>query len=417
MRQTSLLLLVITLLPFSCDTEQNVPPVFETYFTKYYGEDGNQVGVDLLVNNDGSMILLGNSSSQTNPVTIPFIVKIDPEGLVLWQRELGELNEEAVDVEVDGNNNLIIVSNVGTEDNSRIRIFRLNQDGRGLDSVLINSSVKQVARSVTPVSDGSFLISGYAGPTFVADNELTNDQADLLIYRVDENLDPDSLEPLVKQGGEHVGKIVKVFQSKQAGPIKYLACGDSDRPFDEGENYRESFEVILRNKFGDPDGLRAGGTGDESQYQRASTAIETPGFMQERYLMVGSSFTQNNSSNIFIAQYSIEDENLSVRFSTSIPLGGRMEGISAAPIAPDGYLILANEFRDNAKRDIILVKVADDGNLIGSTSFGSVEGDDSAGAVRVLADGRVAVFGTIELETQRKMVLIVLSPDGKFSNG
>jgi hypothetical protein len=59
----------------SCDTEGNVDPVYQNNFIKYYGEDGNQEGVDLLVNTDGTLILLGNSSSQTNPVTRPFIAK------------------------------------------------------------------------------------------------------------------------------------------------------------------------------------------------------------------------------------------------------------------------------------------------------------------------------------------------------
>jgi hypothetical protein len=77
---------------------------------------------------------------------------------------------------------------------------------------------------------------------------------------------------------------------------------------------------------------------------------------------------------------------------------------------------LANEIKDNNKRDIFLLRLTFNGSVMGSLSFGSLEGDDSAGAVRAHPDGRIAVFGTMELETQKKMVLIMLSPNGNFSN-
>ena len=51
-----------------------------------------------------------------------------------------------------------------------------------------------------------------------------------------------------------------------------------------------------------------------------------------------------------------------------------------------------------------------------SASFGSLEGDDTAGGVESLPDGRIAVVGTIQLETQRKMALIVTNPNGRFSD-
>jgi hypothetical protein len=45
-----------------------------------------------------------------------------------------------------------------------------------------------------------------------------------------------------------------------------------------------------------------------------------------------------------------------------------------------------------------------------------LEGEDTAGGVEVLPDGRIAVVGTIQLETQKKMVLIVTSANGRFSD-
>ena len=94
----------------------------------------------------------------------------------------------------------------------------------------------------------------------------------------------------------------------------------------------------------------------------------------------------------------------------------RIEGISAANAAPDGYFIVANEVRENNKRDIFLLRVERDGAVSWSNNFGSLEGEDTAGGVESLPDGRIAVVGTIQLETQRKMVLIVTGTNGRFSD-
>ncbi|MEJ7645842.1 MAG: hypothetical protein WKF87_14705 [Chryseolinea sp.] len=416
-RQISILAFSLLITLLSCDTDRNVIPVYETYFTKYYGEDGNQESADLLVNDDGSMVMLANSTSQTGILSTPFIVKVDASGNVVWQRELGEEDEVAVDVEVDRQGNLIVVSTVRRNENSRIRIYRITQEGKGLDSVLIVSTVWQVAKSVTQVSDGDYLIGGYAGPDLVQDPELAlpEDQNDLLVYRVDEQF---SKEPKLEstQGGEHSGKIVDIFESKQPGEVKYLIFGDSDRPLTETEALRQNFEVIVRDRFGTVS--YKGPLTDDSQVKIASTAIETPLFQQEAYLMVGSTVFNVTNSNIFFAQYVNDKNELRIRVSKALPFDRKMEGISAA-IGLDGSIfILANEFQDNNNRDMFLVKLGSDGDAVIATSrFGSLEGDDSAGAVRVLADGRIAVLGTIQLETQKKMVLIILSPDGNFTNG
>lgn len=407
------------MLMLSCDTAGTVYPVFLDYFIKYYGEDGNQEGVDLLVNADGSMILLGNSSSQTNPITIPFIAKIDPLGNVLWQRQLGERNETAVDVELDRQGNLIIVSNVGDEANSRIRLFRIDQQGTEIASIKIEHGEKQVAKSVTQVSDNNsliannFLISGYAEADPVKNPELPppSDEADIIVLQVDEALQVSKI--LLRQGGEHVGSSVKIFETILNDSTKYFFFGDSDRPLQAGGVYKRAFEVISINNAG-VQGIR-NVSGIDNEIQIASSIIETPASLQEGYLMVGTTYATNNSaSNIYITQYNktLND----ARLDMSILLGRRLEGVSAAIAEPDAFFILANEIRDNNNRDIFLLKMASDGAVIGSTSFGTLEGDDTAGAVRVLPDRRVAVFGTMELETQKKMVLIIISPEGKFSN-
>ena len=392
-------------------------PVYERLFLKYYGEDGNQEGVDLLVDVDGAMILLGNSTvSQTNPTTIPFILKTDPLGNVLWQRQLGELNEKAVDIEFDNNDNLIVVSNYAEGNDSRVRVYRLSQTGTGMDSLKIDFQEKQVGKSVTVTADNRVVIAGFAAPDPDRNDDSilpSEDLADVIILEVDPPLD---VARIISQtgGGEKDGSGVKVFEDVDGN---YTLFGYTDRPL-TGTTYKKSFEVIGLDIFGVPTGLRYV-TGISSEVQIASSAIETVELPNVGYLMVGTSYANTLSSNIYITRYPKElkpGDQFDDRNAIAILLNRRLEGVSAAAAAPDSYYVLANEIRENNKRDISLIKLTTDGAFVGSITFGTLEGDDTSGAVRVLPDGRVAVFGTMELETQKKMVLITLNPQGKFSN-
>lgn len=408
--RNSLLAALVAVLFYACDTERNIAPVFKAFFSKYYGEDGNQTAVDLAVSNDGSLIMLGKSESQTNPVARSFIVKTDGEGTVLWQRQLGGDDEEPVDVEIDSQNDILVVSNIrGTS----IRITRISQSGAGIDSMVIahESGVKLVGTAITEVADGSFLITGYAGPELVIDFNLQRaDVDDLLIYRVDPGFD-DIPEMMVERGGEHVGKIVKLFQSQTTGPIRYYTFGDSDRPFNEGATFRRAFEVNQLNDFFVATQPVPGPAGDE---QVARQAIEMTVGAERGYLVVGTS-GQAGFTQIFLAQYVDARPDLLMRFSKVISNPRPAEGISVAYGDQETMFVLADELQDNNNHDIYLVKLASDGSKLGELRFGSIEGDDLAAAVRVLPDGRVAVLGTIALETQKKMMLTLLSPQGTFS--
>jgi len=420
MRLISLLVISSVMVVCSCDTEGNVDPVYETFFLKYYGVDGNQEGVDLLVNPDGSMILLGNSSSQTNPITVPFIAKVDPFGTVQWQRQLGGFNEKAVDVELDNNSNLIVLSNFGDGVSSRAKVYRVGQDGTGIDSILIDFQEWQMGKSVTVATDGRILIAGSRKPDpsrNLGDNVLPiDDFADMTILEVDAALQNDSIVSGFG-GGELTGTALKVFESSTGG---YSLLGYSDR-LARDVVHKSRFEAFSLNDFFVAPGQRVVVDAD-GESQVASSVIET--FASPGYLMVGTNYVNSLSSNIFLVSYynplgliaSGSDKSPLTQFQNQYLLDRRLEAVSLAASEPNDLFVLANEIKDNNNRDIFLLRLTLNGSIVGSSSFGSLEGDDSAGAVRAHPDGRIAVFGTMELETQKKMVLIMLSPGGNFSN-
>jgi hypothetical protein len=416
MRLISLSSIVMTVLLISCDTANNVDPIFESYFTKYYGEDGEQEGVDIVVNADGSMILLGNSVSQIDPVS-PFIVKTDAAGNVLWQREFKTDEETAVDMElINGGTQIAMVSNV-KRTTTNICLYVLGQDGNLVDSLYIQTSGNQTAKGVNVASDGGFLVTGYKDPVPSRNPNLPKpDQADVLLLKVDNALT--TATDLSPGGQESVGSGVKSFEINLNNAIYYLVFGYSDRPRENTNEYRQCFQVISATPFAVFSGIHVVSEDEATEEQVASSVLKIPQALGDGYLMIGTT-TSGGSTDLYMTRFNKPKSANEMEISSldgKIPLGRRIEGVSAANATPDGYFVVANEVRENSKKDIFLARIERDGAVSWTNSFGSLEGEDTAGGVESLPDGRIAVVGTVQLETQRKMVLIVTTTNGRFSD-
>ncbi|MBL0744321.1 hypothetical protein [Chryseolinea lacunae] len=420
MRITSVAIVAVVLFLLGCDTGGRVEPFFQNYFIKYYGADGNQDGRDLYVNDDGTMILLGNSSSLTES-SMPFIAKTDSLGNVLWQRHMGGRNEEAVDVEyIPGGihqGKLVVVSNIVNAGSYSIRVTILDQDGKGIDSLVLPNAGTQFAKSITPSSNNDFLVSGYEQPDPVVNPEPidpADDKADIMVLRVSQSLA--SVKTLSRQGGEKEGWGTKVFEVNLQDTVKYAVFGYSDRPEFEGTGvFVPKFEVIVVNVNGNQSIRRT--TGQNGDVTKAAQAIKVPAVQGDGFFMIGTSIN-GSGSDIFITKYSKDLSELSPSPALKLPEGAPMEGVAAAAaVAEDGYFLLANQTQNNSNNtNIFLSHIRRDGSKIWSTTFGSEEGNDKAGAVAALRGGRIAVLGTIDLETQRKMALIIVTKTGGFSN-
>ena len=99
MKRSNLLFVLMMVVWLGCDTAGNVDPVFEKRFIKYYGDEGDQFGADVAVNNDGTMLLLGNSVLPDG-TSNAMVIKVDPEGNRIWEQVIGAGEEHAVDIEL-----------------------------------------------------------------------------------------------------------------------------------------------------------------------------------------------------------------------------------------------------------------------------------------------------------------------------
>jgi hypothetical protein len=416
MRLISLTTLFLFIMLLSCDTSSTVEPIFDDYFTKYYGEDGEQTGVDLVRNDDGSIVLLGNSFSQTDLIS-PFIVKTDPQGNVLWQREFINDDETAVDIAlVNGGANVAVLTNVQRA-TTNICMYILGQDGNLVDSLYINNSANQTGRSISQSSDNGFLITGSKDPNPARNPDLPPppDEADILLLKVDNAMN--EVKDLSPGGGEHIGSGVSTFEINLNNAVYYMVFGYSDRPRKQTTDYQLCFQLIASNIDGVPTGLHEYSEDEINEQQTAASTLKIPPALGDGYLVVGTT-TSGSSSDLYLTRFAkpLNPNAATKSLDGKIPLGRRIEGVAAANATPDGYFVIANEVRENNKKDIFLLRVERDGAVNWSRSFGSLEGEDTAGSIEALPDGRIAVVGTIQLETQRKMALIITNGNGGFSD-
>ena len=413
MIRSNLLFLIIALIWCGCDTAGNVDPVFEKKFIKYYGDEGDQFGADIAINDDGTMLLLGNSVLPDG-TSNAMVIKVDSEGNRIWETAIGNGVENAVDIELfnDGAG-IVVVSNVGVPAASKIRLSILSQNGELLNSKVVNEdkvNFYQVAKSVTCLEErAGFVVAGYADNTLIKETTPSitpsNDVNDIMAFEFDANLN--FLDTIVTKGGELNGSAIKVFETKNPA-TPFVMFGYSDRPYLTNDfRYNFTYDLIASGvPIGSP-------VGSEDEIEELASVITTPPTVGEGYLMAGTSRAEaGGRGDLYIVKMNASLENKSI--DRKVSLEGRDLRCVAATNAPFGYYLLANEFQDAVHHDMCLVRTSSDGTAEWVRNFGTSEGDDTAAAVATLPDGRVVIVGTMELKTRKKLALIVIDGMGDF---
>lgn len=417
MRQTqSLLVFLILVLAWACDTANNVEPVFKRTYIKYYGTDGDQYAADLQVNADGTMLILGNSVSLSGQRSA-FVIKTDDEGNVIWERKIGETDQIAVDVEPilfgSHSGNYIVALNHEKGDTTRIKLLRIDQSGQLIDSAVLplhnHGGFRQVARSVTALPDADqYIVVGMADRGLIRESSPINqfnDQSDILAFRLNNALAIE--DTVVTKGGEQDGCAIRAFQLEGVNAGKLALFSYTDRPFKSDQfGYNFSFDILNE---GVPVGRLVGSDTEEEFLASVTKASPMNG---SGFLMAGTArSTAGGTGDLYLVKYDDEFQQRAV--DTRLALNRNLECVSSDN-ASEGYYVLSNERVEGLFRDITLVKVNRRGDYEWSKSFGSRDGDDTATSVASLADGRIAVVGTMQLQTKRKVALIVLKNNGSF---
>lgn len=415
---------------YGCDTAENVEDPDLHYFVKYYGGDGDQHGVDMLALEDGTFLLLGNYSETV--FTNIYLVKVDSEGEVLWERRIrgvggtnGTTIWNAKDLERTDDGNFVVVadfqSNIGSQ--TDVKLFKISPDGVPLDSVVYSTPANDYSHSVTPLREGGFLVSGVTEftATYNLANEPDPDLGDVFNFRVDANLDlpADDWSPVTNGFSANLDGAVKAVQPTDTS-FYVFGYTNSTLTGDLNEEARLGLFYFYRQASGSLGRVYYPGNAVAGEDTEISYVGSLPVELGGGYLVVGTSIDDLDVSEIFVARmrpvltFMLREND--VTLYNTISLGRNIRGVSAAPSLTGefGYLILGNEVRSTGT-NIWLSKISQSGQVLWSTTLGSEAENDYGAAVTQLSDGKIVILGTIGLaDNQQKMALIKINSGGKF---
>jgi hypothetical protein len=425
----SLFLLVFSALLFACDTASNIKAPGQNYFLKYYGNEGNQMARDLIVNADGTFYILGNSTQTSTSITKVYIAKVDALGNVITQITYGTYSMDARDFELTSDGKLAVVANRQSP-NIDVLLTRFSLDLKTrIDSAVVSMGLpNSFANSLTQLSDGGFIIEGY-------ENTGSNTFQEMH-FRVDNSLQ--NYANTVSSGWQNfnaVGTIaVGVKTIQQNSGIFYMFGYTNANFLGLAGTINERFWAypipnngLQRGNSDDPSFLSAGGSSSDKIITNA-IKVAAGG-----YLMVG---IVNPSSNYSLKASITYSNDTAFNFQQtgvykdSILLGNLGAGATPYATAYSATLhnfILANTYNTSAgSSDIILLKVGNDlssqwtnpDRSIRYVQFGG-NGEDTAAAVAELPDGHIMVLGTMQLGNppeQFKIVLMKLNASGQLQD-
>lgn len=434
MRKLSVLVLVV-LLWAGCSSTSSIEDPVNSHFIKFYGQDGDQTGKDLVVLPDGNMILFGTSKPTDATLGMQwYVVKVDPKGNVFWEKEFGGItDEEARDIELTTQpNKVVLVGNsTKTATDRDVMIMTINtDDGVEIDSSGVDTGGDDDASSVTETDDG-FLIAGSTTATTIYVKPPVSGQVDTrdaLKIRVfaDLTVYPSSWTQTYGYFADDTSQ--KIYQ---ISPTLFHVFGYTNSP-PPGQT------VVNYNYWVFPLGANGDATADQiypgtsSGNERLSSYCTSP----VGYFLAGLSQNGTSPSDFFISEVrtpgpsgfqpgpvtAVPPGDIFYEKTLSINLGnGLPERSSVFPSQQGGFFVLGNENGFDGNQNWVLTKVDNVGSVAWSFPivFGG-EGLDNCGSVQELADGRLILIGTMRTGRpdagEFKLTLVKVSAEGKFEN-
>jgi len=410
----------------------------ENYFVKYYGEEGEQTGVDFVVNPDGTIVMVGNTE-RPGVLSQIYVVKVDANGHELWNRKFGlpDKKDWVKDVELHPDGRIVIVGETEMEvGNKDVYIRTISQDGVPLDSArhgLKKGSIEtdEEVNSVSIINGGAgfsagFIVTGSTTNVVTAD---ARDLHDALFLRFD-------------------GGLVRI---KESGPDPISIWGPPSYGYNSDDIAYKSVEVDASTiyVFGYSNRITGSYNGDYNFWYFALSGNATPKLNENyigkaseneqltsveiansnlgiRYILSGTAASSGTVQSYVVglsSQLSFDTPDIRLENNSTVLAANPNDLLKVKVIGSinGSFLSISSDSRiGNQGFNIALTRL--NGNAIRQSEpliFGG-EGDDFAGSVAELPNGRILLMGTMTIGQsstagQKKMVLLKLNSEGKLA--
>jgi hypothetical protein len=430
------LLLPILVFLFSCDTTNNLGVSDGSYFLKYFGDDGNQQGVDLEVDSEGNIYLLGSSEtgSSDNPERDLILVKADSRGNLIWQKTFGTPKvDNARDLLITKENNIVVLANTAASFSaanvdSDVFIAVLDKEGelQRTKTFDFGKGTNEIGYSISQTTDG-FIVAGsttFIEPKVISDGVLGTDITDGLQVRFFADL---TLYPSIwrqKNGTEFSDVIVSIVQSEKGD---FSLFGYSNKKLTTTSDLNYKYWVRNLNSNGEaPRGeLFIEGKGDNGQ-NAGNLILDAVVQVSDGFLLAGQ-FNNNSTSTIYVSKVSnlltLNNSSWVSNLDLKIPLPSLNDPIRNFAIAStpnEDFYVASNQLPTIDNSNWLLTSFSRNGgkDWTNPVLFGG-EYDDKIGAVKILGDGKILLVGTMAIGSrgkELKMTLVKVNSSGRFAN-
>jgi hypothetical protein len=426
-----------------CDTPGDFDQPDVDYFVKYYGTSlGNQTGVDMVANADGTITIVGTSETGTTSRT--YFLKVDAVGNVLVEKYLSGPSDHVKDIEPYGSTEYLIVSEYTEQSTGSIdiKLLKVSSDGAKLDSVMVGTvyddpldvpdegpqQLNDYPNNITVVeSTGKIIVSGSSDN--IEDNSSPNpDLGDFLVLAFEAN--------------PNLTQVAWNFRPSDFGVFddRDVMATSVEAKFQNGPNTIDilcgiGFSSSKLSSNGDQQLYYIGMGKTDGNYIRVGTEANIPAgtdveiidafrvqSINGGYFFVGNARSPAGKTELFFGKLrealSFEPEQDLQFLDKFLPEGAtNFVGISSCKsnVGPEGYLIAGVDTKTTGSTDIWALKIDLSGQLVWASSFGSDQGDDAASKIIEMPDGKIIVLGTTELgDNQRKLSLIKINSSGQL---
>ncbi len=422
----SIILIGVLSVLASCESSESSPN--SQYFLKFLGNDGDQKGVDFVVNTDGSIVVLGNTRVTPSDDQDIYVTKLNADAKIVWEVILGEsLEDDAKDIELLSDGSLIIVANSEVASgNNDVLLIKLDQNGvetgrvrQGLTESNSAAVRNENAKSITVIANG-FLVAGSTSSIPAP----SIDKSDFmhLYFQADLSLKPNWRNISGYPGEDEAIKVI------QKDATTFYVFGSTNKSNSGASAVNDfNFTVFGLGADGEP-GLQGLYLGSPSQEEKMTGFSDASNQPFPGYALSGTA--QNTvDGDIYLVKlrsqlnFLTDNNGLKPDVLVERPLGLNLgksalqKSFNDSPAS--NTFFVATEKLNGTSLDILLTKLDSRGNKLFEVAFGSKEGDDFSGKVVELSDGRILMLGTMTMggvvDGQKKIALLKLNPQGKLA--
>ncbi len=415
-----LTIVLVSLLCFTCETERGLEP--QVAFIKYYGGEGNQEAVDVHVNSDGTIILLGTTTN--NGSSNIFVVKTDLNGNILQTATFGNGADVARDLEQAADGNYVILARTHGQDFDSVKLIKitpnLDEIGSVMDGFPGKDAIPNTVTALGSSGQNGFIVTGTTNYT-----TSSNSVQMAMHLRFTENLQiyPNTWETRYGNAQVNVSGIVDIgVRTINLDANRFYVFGYSNVP--QGTSTILNFNLWYY-------GLDSVGTASGSNFIVNASEDFVSESSPSSSQAFGSITTAETAGvkELLFSRYPIYSKTgnggelkkeLGDPINTKLSINNSLRNLEAVKIVAkgsgNGYYVVANEIELDNSRNIWVSSIDEAGNVLWSSNFGAKENDDRGGAVAELPNGRLIVLGTMRLENQDKLALINVNSNGRLTN-